>query len=91
MRARIAIALFSFIPEILCAHHSRSDYDTSEFVEMEGERVNRTRYLARDEAQSDVFDYVERFYNRKRRHGYLGNISPAAYEERAQNQLQTVH
>ena len=37
MRARIAIALFSFIPGILCAHHSRSDYDTSEFVEMEGE------------------------------------------------------
>ena len=32
MRARIAIALFSFIPGILCAHHSRSDYDTSEFV-----------------------------------------------------------
>ena len=37
MRARIAIAILSFIPGMLCAHHSRSDYDTSEFVEMEGE------------------------------------------------------
>jgi transposase InsO family protein len=34
---------------------------------------------------------VNRFYNRKRRHGYLGNISPAAFEERNQNKFQTVH
>ena len=55
------------------------------------ERVNRTRYLTRDEARDDIFDYIERFYNRKRRHGYLGNISPAAFEKRANVQLQTVH
>ena len=53
--------------------------------------MNRTRYLTRDEAKADVFDYIERFYNRKRRHGYLGNISPAAFEKRANVQLQTVH
>ena len=29
------------------------------------ERVNRTRYLTRDEAKADIFDYIERFYNRK--------------------------
>jgi putative transposase len=51
------------------------------------ERVNRTRYLTRDEAKADIFDYIERFYNRKRRHGYLGNISPVAFEERNQNQF----
>ena len=55
------------------------------------ERVNRTRYLTRDEAQADVFDYIERFYNRKRRHSYLGNICPAAFEERTKVQFQTVH
>ena len=55
------------------------------------ERVNRTRYLTREEAQADVFDYIERFYNRKRRHGYLGNICPAAFEERTKVQFQTVH
>jgi putative transposase len=53
--------------------------------------VNRTRYLTRDEATADIFDYIERFYNRKRRHGYLGNISPAAFEKRNQSQFQTVH
>ncbi len=47
------------------------------------ERVNRVRYRTRDEARADVFDYIEVFYNRKRRHGYLGNISPADFEERS--------
>jgi putative transposase len=45
------------------------------------ERVNRVRYLTRDEARADLFNYIEVFYNRKRRHGYLGNISPADYEK----------
>ena len=39
------------------------------------ERVNRVRYRTRDEARADVFNYIEVFYNRKRRHGFLGNIS----------------
>ena len=37
MKARFAIALFWILPGTLCAHHSRADYDTSVFVEMEGE------------------------------------------------------
>ena len=81
---------------IQCSMSARGNcYDNavveSFFGLMKRERVNRTRYLTRDEAQTDIFDYIERFYNRKRRHGYLGNISPAAFEERNQNQLQTVH
>jgi putative transposase len=55
------------------------------------ERVNRKYYSTRDDAKQDIFDYIECFYNRKRRHGYLGNISPAAFEERAEMQLQVVH
>ena len=47
------------------------------------ERVNRVRYRTRDQARADLFDYIEVFYNRKRRHGYLGNISPADFEERS--------
>ena len=47
------------------------------------ERVNRVRYRTRDEARADLFDYIEVFYNRKRRHGYIGNISPADFEERS--------
>ena len=45
------------------------------------ERVNRVRYRTRDEARSDLFDYIECFYNKKRRHGYLNNLSPAVYEK----------
>lgn len=46
------------------------------------ERVNRVRYRTREEARADIFEYIECFYNRKRRHGYLGNISPAEYEQK---------
>lgn len=45
------------------------------------ERVNRVRYTTRDEARADIFEYIEIFYNRKRRHGYVGNISPVDFEE----------
>ena len=55
------------------------------------ERVNRVRYRTRDEARADLFDYIEVFYNRKRRHGYLGNVSPADFEERSTGSFETVH
>ena len=45
------------------------------------ERVNRVRYRTRDEARSDLFDYIECFYNKKRRHSYLNNLSPTVYEK----------
>ena len=81
---------------IRCSMSARGNcYDNavveSFFGLMKRERINRTRYLTREEAKDDVFDYIERFYNRKRRHGYLGNISPVAFEKRNQNQLPTVH
>jgi len=81
---------------IQCSMSARGNcYDNavveSFFGTLKRERVNRTRYLTRDEAQADVFDYIERFYNRKRRHGRLGNISPVAFEERAKGQYEPVH
>lgn len=36
-----------------------------------------------EEARSDVFDYIERFYNRQRFHSYLGYISPVEFERQA--------
>ena len=82
--------------KIQCSMSARGNcYDNavveSFFGLMKRERVNRTRYLTRDEAKQDIFDYIERFYNRKRRHSYLGNISPAAFEKRDQSQFQSVH
>jgi transposase InsO family protein len=55
------------------------------------ERVNRVRYRTREEARADVFDYIEVFYNRKRRHGYLGNISPVEFEQKTTGLHETVH
>ena len=40
------------------------------------ERVNRRRYRSRAEARRDVFDYIERFYNRRRPYGSAGRMSP---------------
>jgi len=52
------------------------------FASLKRERIKRRNYRTRDEARADVFDYIERFYNRKRRHGYVGNISPVQFEKR---------
>ena len=54
------------------------------FSRMKDERVSRRRYRTRDEARADIFDYIERFYNPKRRHSTLGGLSPVEYEKRAQ-------
>jgi len=37
------------------------------FGMLKRERVNRRHYLTRAEARSDIFDYIERFYNPRRR------------------------
>ena len=50
------------------------------FGVLKRERVNRVRYRNREEARRDLFNYIEVFYNRKRRHGYCGNMSPADFE-----------
>ncbi len=81
---------------IQCSMSARGNcYDNavveSFFGLLKRERVNRVRYRTRDEARADVFDYIECFYNRKRRHGYLGNISPTAFEERTCGLYETVH
>lgn len=53
------------------------------FSLLKRERVRRQTYATREEAKSDVFDYIERFYNRQRRHSYLDYVSPVAFEEQA--------
>lgn len=50
------------------------------FSTLKTERLNRKRYRTRDEVRADVFDYVERFYNPRRRHSTLGYVSPAQFE-----------
>ncbi len=52
------------------------------FKTLKGERVNDRDYWTRQEAQTNICDYIERFYNRTRRHSYLGYVSPVEYELR---------
>ena len=51
------------------------------FSSLKTERTARKVYRLRDEARSDVFDYIERFYNPTRRHSTLGYVSPIQFEE----------
>ena len=53
------------------------------FSTLKTERTSRKNYQSRDEARADVFDYVERFYNPRRRHSTLGYLSPIDYEQMA--------
>jgi len=53
------------------------------FGTLKRELVYHRRYVTRDEATQDIFEYIEVFYNRKRRHSTLGYDSPAEYEARA--------
>jgi putative transposase len=53
------------------------------FGTLKTELVNRTRYRTREEARSSIFEWIECWYNRRRRHSSLGYLSPEAFE--AQN------
>ena len=53
------------------------------FSSLKTERTARKVYRTRDQARANVFDYIERFYNPRRRHSTLDFLSPMAYEKRA--------
>jgi putative transposase len=50
------------------------------FSSLKKERIRKRIYKTRDLAKADVFDYIEVFYNRVRRHTHLGGVSPEAFE-----------
>jgi transposase InsO family protein len=51
------------------------------FATLEFELVMKNDWQTRAEARSAIFQYIEGWYNRRRRHSTLGYISPAAYEQ----------
>lgn len=51
------------------------------FNSLKNERVHGTRYETRDAAKADLFEYIELFYNRRRRHSALHGKSPAVVYE----------
>jgi len=52
------------------------------FGTLKGECVERFSFQTRGQARQTIFEYVECFYNRIRRHSSLGYVSPVAYEQR---------
>jgi len=51
------------------------------FQLLKRERVRRRIYANREDARSDVFDYIELFYNTRRCHGAYDQFSPIEYEQ----------
>ena len=52
------------------------------FSLLKRERIRRRTYPTREQAKADVFDYIEVFYNRRRRHATLDYLSPVEFENR---------
>ena len=50
------------------------------FKSLKAELIWREKYETRQQAQNALFHYINGFYNPRRRHSYLGNISPVKYE-----------
>ena len=60
------------------------------FQLLKRERIKRKIYSTREDARSDVFDYIEMFYNAKRRHGFNNQLSSVEFEKRYAMRLQGV-
>jgi putative transposase len=54
------------------------------FQLLKRERIRRKTYQSRDAARQDVFEYIEMFYNPKRKHTNNGMLSPVDFEARQQ-------
>lgn len=52
------------------------------FATLETELIDRSSWRTRADARLAVFDYIEAFYNPRRRHSSLGQVSPAEFERR---------
>ncbi|HCO5884295.1 TPA: IS3 family transposase, partial [Escherichia coli] len=60
------------------------------FQLLKRERIKKKIYGTREEARSDIFDYIEMFYNSKRRHGSSKQMSPTEYENQYYQRLGSV-
>jgi len=57
---------------------------------LKSERIRRKIYATRKEARQDVFNYIEMFYNPKRKHGKNGMLSPIDFERQQNMKLRSV-
>jgi putative transposase len=59
------------------------------FSLLKKERVRNRTYKTRSDARSEIFDYIECFYNPKQHHGSNNGLSPRQYEKRCFTELVT--
>jgi transposase InsO family protein len=52
------------------------------FGALKVERLHERRFVTHEQVEAEVSDYIERFYNRQRRHSTLGHVSPVVFELR---------
>lgn len=71
-------------PAALDKHRSINAVAESFFQLLKRERIRRRTYSTRDDARQEVFDYIEMFYNPKRKHTNNGMLSPVDFETRQQ-------
>ena len=69
----------------LCSMSRKGDcYDNavaeSFFGSLKTELVDHEDYLTKEQARRSLFEYIELFYNKRRRHSYLDYVSPEEYE-----------
>lgn len=66
--------------------HGHSCYDNavaeSFFHTIKGEHLRFEHFSTREEVRTSLFEYIEMFYNRRRRHSTLGMVSPVEFEKR---------
>jgi putative transposase len=60
------------------------------FQLLKREWIKKNIYGTREEARSDIFDYIEMFYNSKRRHGSSDQMPPTEYEKQYYRRLRSV-
>lgn len=58
------------------------------FSSLKRELVHTRSFRTREEVRLALFEYIEVFYSRRRRHSSLGYVSPAEYERTAEVQRQ---
>lgn len=52
------------------------------FANLKKEKTRRQQYRTRNDARAAMFEYIEMFYNPKRRHTHNGRVAPTVYEQR---------
>jgi transposase-like protein len=66
---------------LMLSRGERTVGDVAKSVGVTGEELtNRVAFLTRDAARSSVFEYIEAFYNRVRRHSTISYRSPINFE-----------